>query len=502
MSLIKSIISFHAFTTSISVLGVITVLVWIRHLIADIRIKRAGGVRAPVLAGNLFSASRFYYHVGKNQYQNTLLDLLNSKLDDLPSGRRGFAEFSLTGAKRVLITRDPEQIKTILATKFAHFGHGHMWHDLWRPFLGDGIFATDGKMWHDSRQMIRPMFLKDRVRNIAIFDACTDKLLSKLPSPGTTVDLKDFFYRWTLDTMTEFLLGENVNSLDSPDNEIAHAMYVAQRAQMYIMLLNPIAPLIPKGDYYQAIRKIEQFIEPVIARTIALPEGQLEELSKSDMDFTFLHSIARFSRDPKTIRDQIMSVLLAGRDTTAATLSWAIYELSNYPSMWARLREEVLGVLGCNGTPSYEALKNMTYLKNIINETLRLHPAVPINMRTVLETTTVPNRPGKPDIVLLKGDSVTINTLGLHTREDLYPRVGEICEPQGFQPRAVGELDAQALDVYAVPRWAKDMLVRFAQRFERIEYRGVWEAQSLQADIIGTPALGVPVALFEPSYTK
>ena len=62
--------------------------------------------------------------------------------------------------------------------------------------------------------MIRPMFIKDRVRNLSIFDSCTEKLISKLPPPGIAVELKDLFYRWTLDTTTDFLLGENVNSLD------------------------------------------------------------------------------------------------------------------------------------------------------------------------------------------------------------------------------------------------------------------------------------------------
>ncbi|KOS21929.1 Cytochrome P450 52A13 [Escovopsis weberi] len=479
----------NAFTTVACFICGVTILVTIRHLVVDYRISRAGGVRAPILAGNLLSASAFYYNVGKYQYRNKLFELINNKLDSLPQGQQGFAELSLTGSKRVLITRDAKQIKAVLATKSAHFGHGPMWHKLWRPFLGDGIFATDGQMWHDSRQMIKPMFSKDRVRNLAIFDACTDRLLSKLSPPGTTVDMKELLYRWALDTMTEFLLGENVNSLDSP-----------------------IAPLIPKGDYYQAIRKIDQFVEPVIVRALAIPQSRLDELSKSDDDFTFLHSIARHTRDPKVIRDQVMSVLLAGRDTTAATLSWAIYELSAYPQKWATLRSEVLDALGAHGTPSYEILKNIKYLKNVLNETLRLHPAVPINMRQVLQTTTIPNQPGKPDIVLLKGDSVTINTLGLHSRPDLYPPVSDkFADPKLFSPERWEHWTPTPwtfTPFHGGPRICIGQnfaltemafcLIRMAQKFERIEYRGDWAAQSLQADIIGTPALGVPVAFFEP----
>lgn len=95
-----------------------------------------------------------------------------------------------------------------------------------------------------------------------------------------------------------------------------------------------------------------------------------------------MHQIALFSRDPKVIRDQIFAVLIAGRDTTAATLSWAMYEISAQPAIWQRLREETLNRLGEDGDPTYEDLKGLTYLNHTLNETLRLYPAVPYNLRS------------------------------------------------------------------------------------------------------------------------
>ncbi|KJZ72006.1 hypothetical protein HIM_08567 [Hirsutella minnesotensis 3608] len=492
-------------------LGFLICLVWIRHRVKDVLIRQAGGVRAPVLAGNLLTATRFYYGVGKHQFYNRLPAWCNEALDDA-SGSRHFAEFSLTGKKRVLITREPEQIKAILATNFANFGHGPQWCRLWRPFLGNGIFAADGQTWHDSRSMIRPMFVRDRLRNLAIFNSCTEKLISKLPASGVTVDMKDLLYRWALDTASEFLWGSNVNSLDHPCNEVASAMSVAQRIQMFIFVLNPIAPLIPKGAYFDAIAKIEAFIQPVIERAVSLPDHELEELSDADAQYTFLHSIARRSKDRKKIRDQIMSVLFAGRDTTAATMSWVIYEMSNRPESWARLRREVLELLGVDRMPSYENLKSLKFVSNVLNETLRLHPAVPLNMRQALQTTRIPGIPGEPDVVLLKGDTVTIHTLGIHARRDLYPDVSEkfanpaifsperwdhwVPKPWTFLPFSGGPRVCIGQN-FALTEMAF-CLVRLAQRFEKIEYRGDWKAQFRQTELIGTPGLGVPVALFEP----
>lgn len=185
---------------------------------------------------------------------------------------------------------------------------------------------------------------------------------------------------------------------------------------------------------------------------------ELEKRSKSDKDFTFLHNIALFSRDPKVIRDQIFAVLIAGRDTTAATLSWAIYELSNYPKIWRKLRTQVLEHVGPTQTPSYEHLKNLTCLTHTINETLRLYPAVPFNIRgcstwppkytgasrrhraganscDVVEDSTLPMPEGQPEIATSVGDIVIYSTMAMQRRADLYPAVSDtFADPAIFSP--------------------------------------------------------------------
>lgn len=174
---------------------------------------------------------------------------------------------------------------------------------------------------------------------------------------------------------------------------------------------------------------------PYIEHALALPQEELEKLSNSDKHFTFLHSIARYTRNRQVIRDQIIAVLLAGRDTTAATLSWAFYELSHYPDKYNRLRSEIIDSVGRTRTPTYEDLKNMSYLRHTLNETLRLYPAVPFNIRTALEDTTLPNGPGIPPVAVVKGDFVVYSSLSMHRRKDLYPPASEKFEdPSIFSP--------------------------------------------------------------------
>jgi cytochrome P450 len=211
---------------------------------------------------------------------------------------------------------------------------------------------------------------------------------------------------------------------------------------------------LPLRKYYDGIKVIERFINPYIESTLQLPIEELEKLSKSDKEFTFLHNIAIFSRDPQVIRDQIFAVLIAGRDTTAATLSWALYELANYPKIWQKLRKQVLEQIGTTRAPTYEDLKNLTYLTHTINETLRLYPAVPYNIRgcrtyfhpssihvqhanrsSLVEDSVLPMAPGQPGIATSANDIVIYSTMAMQRRPDLYPPASDtFADPAIFSP--------------------------------------------------------------------
>lgn len=80
--------------------------------------------------------------------------------------------------------------------------------------------------------------------------------------------------------------------------------------------------------------------------------------------------------DRQLIRDEISNILLAGRDTTACTLTFAVYRLAEHRDILQRLREEILNIVGPSRRPSYEDIRNMKFLRAVINETLRLYPPV------------------------------------------------------------------------------------------------------------------------------
>ena len=94
------------------------------------------------------------------------------------------------------------------------------------------------------------------------------------------------------------------------------------------------------------------------------------------LDIEMLKSEASPLVDPDLIRDETLNILLAGRDTTASTLTFAVYRLAERPDMLRRLREEILDVVGPTRRPTYDDIRNLKYMRAFINEVLRLYPPV------------------------------------------------------------------------------------------------------------------------------
>ncbi|RFU72447.1 cytochrome p450 [Trichoderma arundinaceum] len=435
--------------------------------------------------------------------------------------------------QRICFTADPENIKAMLATQFHDFGKGERFHEEWSDFLGDSIFTTDGAQWHNSRQLIRPQFTRDRVSDLHCFESHIQTLFKAMANGGPLqgenqavdlssangrrIDACDLFFRYTLDVATDFLLGNDVKSLSTPKQDFAESFNDVQRIQNILVRVSRLRWLIPKRAYFAGLRVINHFVNHFIQRALRMSPDELAAHTKSDKDYTFLHELASFTRDPKMLRDQIVAVLLAGRDTTASTLSWAIYELSRHPQAVTRLRNEILETVGEDRLPTYDHLKNMPYLKAVLNETLRLYPVVPFNVRVALKDTTLP-RGGGPDgsepLPVLKDTPIGYSTLVMQRRPDLYPPASEtFADPGVFSPERWAVWHPKPHDYIpfnAGPRICIGQqfaltemsytLCRLFQRFERVQsfmHEIDGGKPLLKSDIVLSPGQGVHVAFWE-----
>lgn len=179
-----------------------------------------------------------------------------------------------------------------------------------------------------------------------------------------------------------------------------------------------------RTEFRKNLKIMDDFMKPYIETVLSLSTDELDQkLSKRE---TFLDALARFTRDPRVLRDQLVAVLLAGRDTTAGTLSFCLFELSRNPEVVAKLREEIRNRLGVGvkgQKPTYTDLKEMKFLNAVINETMRVYPVVPFNVRYSLRDTTLPRGGGQDGLVpvgVRANTRIIYSTMLMQRDPDLY----------------------------------------------------------------------------------
>ncbi|KAL1954677.1 hypothetical protein VTO42DRAFT_829 [Malbranchea cinnamomea] len=331
----------------------------------------------------------------------------------------------------MVITRDPENIKAILATQFEEFSLGEARYNSLAPFLGDGIFThtygggPKGEPWRHSRAVLRPQFSKQQIQDLDVVEHFVQNLIASIP-PNETVDLQQLFFKFTIDTATDFLFGESVNSLLSNNSREEEEFYkLFTRGTEICMLrvgLGDLYFLQPDGNEFKRITKVvHAFIDKFTRKALELRASGKPTSASRGQKYVFLEEIAQSIEDPVRLRAELLNILLAGRDTTASLLSICFHQLSRHKDVWAKLRHEILEIIG-DRKPTYDDIKSLTYLRYVLNETLRLYPVVPWNAREAVITTTLPRGGGpeqKGKILVKKGTTIFYSAWGLH-RSSFY----------------------------------------------------------------------------------
>ncbi|KAE8331069.1 cytochrome P450 [Aspergillus sergii] len=342
-----------------------------------------------------------------------------------------------------IFTAEPENIKTILAVKFKQFELGETRRRTFHPLLGDGIFAADGPQWEHSRTLLRPSFTRTQIAATDLHERHIQRLISRIPRDGSTVDLQELFFNLTLDTATEFLFGESVESLrpgsSAGSSSFAHHFNVAQDEIAFSMVIAPFDQLIFRPRFRESVREARGYVGNFVKKAIEYrhsldTEKHAGDTTDSQSRYVFLEELAKETDNPSEITDQLLNILLAGRDTTASLLSMVFYNLARRPDIWDLLRSEVATLDG--KCPSFEELKQLKYLSWVINETLRLYPVVPSNSRTANEDTFLPvggGPDGKSPVFVAKGQRVAYDVYVMHRRHDIFGPDAEEFRPERWE---------------------------------------------------------------------
>ncbi|GLB05087.1 hypothetical protein AtubIFM57258_011118 [Aspergillus tubingensis] len=419
----------------------------------------------------------------------------------------------------VISTCDPKNVQALLATQFKDFELGQSRRNALHWLLGSGIFTADGDHWSRSRALLRPQFTRDQISDLDLEERHVQVAMRAMPVDATTgwtaaTDIQTIFFRLTMDTATEFLFGESVQSQaaalsngaipqdDFPAQFDRGQWYSAQRARfekLYWTVNNKESRAINKAVHAY----VDRFVSAALNSD---PE------KKPTGHYVFLHGLAEATRDPVELRSQLLNILLAGRDTTASLLSWCVLFLARHPNYFNSLRATILAEFGSYSSPhdiTFANLKSCRPLQNFLNEVLRLYPIVPGNRRTAVRNTTLPTGggpAGTDPVYVKKGQPVFYSTYVMHRRPDLWGADADEFRPDRWNERKAGW---EYLPFNGGPRICIGqqfaltetgyVLVRLLQRFDVIE--GVGKTKegeiTMQMSLTNAPGDNVTVRLHE-----
>ena len=319
----------------------------------------------------------------------------------------------------------PDGVRRVLQENNRNYGKGALTLGFFKPVVGEGLLTSEGALWLRQRRLIQPVFHR---RSVASFGSLmTDETLAMLErwrpaiEGGEPLDVPAEMARLTLDIVTKALfhahVGEEPEVIGRAINTIVEDLGFRFEVPFY----PPQRVPTPRNRRFRAaMRTVDRAVYSIIAGRRRDGENQEDLLA-----------LLMGTRDEETgevmgdnqLRDEVMTLFLAGHETTANALSWALYLISTHPQVEGRLREELDGVLGEDRrVPTIGDLPNLAYTRMVVDETLRLYPPAWItNRQAIAEDEILGHR-------IPAGSFVTLSPYVLHRHPDFWE------DPDAFDP--------------------------------------------------------------------
>ena len=364
-------------------------------------------------------------------------------------------------------TADPRNFQVILGTQWENFEVGPARRASFQPFLNGGMLCVDGSEWRHARELVKPSFARSHLNDYGITEKHFQNFLKSIPFESDSrwsedVEALGRFYAFSMDLFTDFFFGSPVgaqrsNANPSKEPEVSdyesdgHASEVnegfdgafdlATEYTMQRSLLQGLYFLRDGSKYRKAVAIVHKYADHFVQKAIRSAKVA-SDTKQVTYRHAFINEIVTSTSNPLELRDSVLTLLLAGRDTTAGLLGWMIFFLARYPTVYEKLRHEILSRFNDTMTGvDYPQLKSIQYLQWVINETLRLHPVVSLTHRECVRDTILPTGGGdggtKP-VLVRKGEKIFLYLYVAHRSNEVWGVEAKDFMPERWAEKRIG----------------------------------------------------------------
>ncbi|MFO0611176.1 MAG: cytochrome P450 [Polyangiaceae bacterium] len=328
------------------------------------------------------------------------------------------------------LLNDPAAIHHVLVQNSSNYRKSRNYQGL-KVMLGEGLLTSEGDFWRKQRRLAQPAFHRDRLAAFAgSMVSCTSDMLDRWDREhhGTPFDLHRELMRLTFRIVGKTLLS---TELDGAAKDIGDALNVAlDWANDYVESLVRVPPWVPTPKNLR-FSKAKEVIETLVDRIVA------ERRRAKDLGGDLLGMLMAAQDDAtgermsdRQLRHELLTLVLAGHETTANALTFVFYLLSLHPGAMRELAAEVERVLG-DRAPTLGDLKQLAYTTMVIEEAMRIYPPAWILEREAIEADVVAG------VAVPKDAMIGISPFILHRNHELYPNP-EGFDPERFRPESSG----------------------------------------------------------------
>ncbi|HYQ70271.1 cytochrome P450 [Actinophytocola sp.] len=325
------------------------------------------------------------------------------------------------GPKSLHFFNHPDHAKHVLADNSRNYLKGiGLTHA--RRALGDGLLTSEGEKWKAQRRTIQPVFQAKRIAgktDVIAQEAAGMVERLRRHQDGEPVDIRDEMTGLTLGVLGRALMEADLGAFESIGDSFEAVQDQAIFEMMSLSAVPHWVPLPQQLRFRRARADLDRIVARLAAERAAHPTTEGDDILSRLVEATRDEPDADAGR--QRMRDELVTLLLAGHETTASTLSWTFYLLDRHPEVWERVHAEVVEVLG-DRPPTYEDLHRLRFTTMVIQEVMRLYPPVWLLPREAREADEIGG------YHVAAGSDVLICPYTLHRHPDFW------AEPDRFDP--------------------------------------------------------------------